>query len=129
MKKEPEQKLNQFRDEIYQTLQGARDAVFEIIDAITTSPLARSAVEVSLSPHMERTYSSVYKGLQRTKLEADQLRPLLVRYAESQGELVIEGAAVYALDHSPYPRKHAPTVSDRGTVHGADGQVIGHHYS
>jgi hypothetical protein len=36
---------------------------------------------------------------------------------------------LWALDHSPYPRQDAPTVSDRGYVHGADGIVVGHRYS
>src|SRR5262245_41019090 len=97
----------------------SRDAAFEIIDAIAASRDARSAVEVSLSPTMERKFSSVYKGIERTRIDEENLRPLLVKQAEASGELLFDGRAIYALDHTPYPRPTAPTVSDRGYVHGA----------
>jgi DDE superfamily endonuclease len=107
----------------------SRDAAFEVIDAIASSRDARSAVEVSLSPTMERKFSSVYKGIERTRIEEESLRPLLVKQAEASGELLFDGCAIYALDHSPYPRPTAPTVSDRGYVHGANGREVGHRYS
>lgn len=121
--------LRQFRQAVYQTLSPSRDAAFEIIDAIAASPHARSAVEISLSPTMERNFASVYKGIERTRIDYDTLRPLLVREAETSGTLMFDSWALYALDHTPYPRPSAPTVSDRGFVHGADGVVIGHQYS
>lgn len=110
-------------------LRPSPDAAFETIDAIASSRDARSAVEVSLSPTMERNFASVYKGVERTRIDEDRLRPLLVQTAEQVGTLLFDGWALYALDHSPYPRPTAPTVSDRGYVHGAEGIVIGHRYS
>jgi DDE superfamily endonuclease len=107
----------------------SRDAAFEIIDAIAASRDARSAVEISLSPTMERKFSSVYKGIERTRIDEENLRPLLVKQAEASGELLFDGRAIYALDHTPYPRPTAPTVSDRGYVHGANGREVGHRYS
>lgn len=121
--------LRQFRSEVYQVFYPSRDAAFELIDAIASSPAARSAVEVSESPLMARRYASVYKGLERTRINEWALNDLLVRQAETQGELRVAGYAIYSLDHTPYPRRSAPTVSDRGYVHGADGQVVGHQYS
>lgn len=121
--------LIQFRQILYQKLAPSRDAAFEIIDAIASSRDARSAVEISLSPTMERKFSSVYKGIERTRIDKENLHPLLVKQAEASGELWFDGWALYALDHTPYPRRTAPTVSDRGYVHGADGRVIGHRYS
>ena len=123
------QALSQFRQQVYQLFYPSRDAAFEIMDAITESPAARSAVEVSLAPGMQRKFSSVHKGLERTRLEAGQLTPMLVEMAEAQEHFLVAGYAVYALDHTPYPRRAAPTVSDRGFVHGAEGQVVGHQYS
>ena len=121
--------LSQFRQTVYQVFEASRDAAFELIDAIASSPNARSAVEVSDSPLMERNYASVYKGLERTKIDEGALRTALVKQADESGELMVAGYAIQALDHTPYPRKDAPTVSDRGYVHGADGNVIGHQYS
>jgi hypothetical protein len=121
--------LRQFRSEVYQVFEPSRDAAFELIDAIASSPAARSAVQVSDSPLMTRGYASVYKALERTRIDPAALSDLLVRQAEAHGELSVAGYAIYSLDHTPYPRASAPTVSDRGYVHGADGQVIGHQYS
>ena len=114
---------------MYQRFEASRDAAFELIDAIASSPNARSAAEVSESPLMERNYASIYKGLERTEIDESALRKLLVKQADASGELMVAGYAIQALDHTPYPRKDAPTVSDRGFVHGADGRVIGHQYS
>ncbi len=124
----PLESLRQFRQAIYQTLWPSRDAAFEIIDAIAASRDARSAVEISLSPTMERNFASLYKAVERTRIDGQSLRPLLVRQAESTGSLLFDGWAHYALDHTPYPRPSAPPLSDRGYVHGANGAVIGHHY-
>jgi hypothetical protein len=125
--------LRQFRQAVYQGLGPSRDAAFEIMDAIANSPQARSAVEVSLSPFMQRTFSSVYKGLERSRPSSAALRSLLVPLAERQGNFQVQVAgsacAVYALDHTPYPRPSAPTVRDRSYVHGAQGVQVGHQYS
>jgi len=121
--------LRQFRQSVYQTFYPGRDAAFEFIDATANSPYSRSSVEVTLSPTMERSFSSLYKALERTRIDLDLLRPLLVNQAEAQGSLLFDGYAIYALDHTPYPRNSAPTLSDRSYVHGADGVVVGHQYS
>lgn len=123
------QPLRQFRQQVYQVFSPGRDAAFEIMDAISDSPHARSVVEVSLAPGMQRQFSSVYKGLERTRMDTPALPRLLVRLAEDQECFQVAGSAIYALDHTPYPRRAAPTVSDRGLVRAADRQVIGHQYS
>jgi hypothetical protein len=129
MKKENIERLCQFRGAVYQILTPSRDAAFEIIDAIASSRDARSAVEISLSATMERKFSSVYKGIERTRIDDERFCSLLTKQAEESGQLLFDGWAIYALDHTPFPRKDAPTVSDRGYVHGADGRVVGHKYS
>jgi len=69
---------------VYQTLQPSRDAAFEIMDALSVSPGARSAVEISLAPGMQRKFSSVHKGLERTRLDTARLIPALVQLATEQ---------------------------------------------
>ena len=71
----------------------------------------------------------MYKSLERTRIDEDQLRKVLTKQASSLGELAVAGYTIQALDHTPYPRESAPTVGDRGYVHGADGIVVGHQYS
>jgi DDE superfamily endonuclease len=123
------EELRQFREAVYQTIERSRDAAFEVIDAIASSPNARSAAEVSESALMQRGFGSVYKALERMQLDVTALIKLLTRQADLHGTLEVAGYAIYALDHTPYPRKNAPTVADRGYVHGADGTVVGHQYS
>lgn len=80
---DPLDPLRQFREAVYMTLDPSGDAAFETIDAIASSRDARSAVEISLSPTMERNFASVYKGLERTRLDQERLRPLLVGAARA----------------------------------------------
>lgn len=123
------QNLQQFRQKVYQCFERSRDAAFEVIDAIALSPNARAAVEVSQSGAMKRGYASVYKAIERLKYDANALRLELLQQGQVHGTLEVAGWPVYCLDHTPYPRRSAKTVSDRGYVHGADGQTVGHQYS
>ena len=91
------QVLSQFREQVYQLLHPSRDAAFEIMDAITPSPGARSAVEVSLAPGMQRKFSSAHKGLVPTRVATPALRSLLVRTAEDHEHFLVAAYAVWAL--------------------------------
>ena len=82
--------LRQFRQAVYQQLHPSRDAAFEIIDAIAASRDARSAVEISLSPTMQRTFASVYKGIEPTRIDQEGLQDLLVSQAQSTGTLLFD---------------------------------------
>jgi hypothetical protein len=121
--------MRQFREAVYQQFLREPNAGFECVDAIASSPHARSAVEISLSPLMQRKFSSVYKALERIIIDVAGLIGVLTKQALDQGTLEFQGYAIFALDHTPYPRKDAPTLTDRSYVHGADGVVIGHQYS
>jgi hypothetical protein len=123
------QALHQFRERVYQIFRTGRDAAFEVMDGISVSERARSAVAVSLAPGMQRQFSSVYKGVDRLRFTPERLRALWVEAAETHEQYQVAGYGVYVLDHTPYPRAAAPTVTDRSFVHGADGRVVGHQYS
>jgi hypothetical protein len=64
--------IRQFRAAGYQCMTKGRDARFEVIDAIASNPNARSAAAVSESLIVQRGYGSVYKALQRVKIEQTQ---------------------------------------------------------
>ncbi|NJM40567.1 MAG: hypothetical protein HC853_07260 [Anaerolineae bacterium] len=76
--------MSRFRAEVYQVFTKSRDAAFEIIDGIASSPEARSAVEVSMSGSMKRKWSSIYKGLERTRIDGEALSRVLIRTAEER---------------------------------------------
>ena len=51
--------LQQFRQELYLLLPRRRDALLDLLDALSNSPNARSPVELSLSLLFRREYGSV----------------------------------------------------------------------
>ena len=55
-------KLKQFRQSAYTLLGKGKDAIFDLMDAVLTSPRVNSFVELSLSPVFRRGWSSLYAG-------------------------------------------------------------------
>jgi len=55
--------LKQFRQEMYEAFDLRRDALMELVDALSSTPDARSVVELSLSPFFRRHYSSVHDAI------------------------------------------------------------------
>lgn len=51
--------LQQFRGELYQLLKARSDTLLDLLDALSSSPNARSVVELCLSPLFRHEYSSV----------------------------------------------------------------------
>jgi len=56
-------KLKQFRQSAYMVLGKGKDTIFDLMDAVLTSPRVNSFVELSLSPVFRRTWSSLYRSL------------------------------------------------------------------
>lgn len=57
-------KLQQFRQAVYNRLSKAKDAVFELMDAVLVSPSVSSFVSLSLSPLFRRQWPNVYAALE-----------------------------------------------------------------
>lgn len=57
------QRLQTFRQAIYERLGKARDAVFELMDAVLLSPSIPSLVSLSQSPVFRRKWPSIYAAL------------------------------------------------------------------
>ncbi|WP_375492427.1 hypothetical protein [uncultured Nostoc sp.] len=55
--------LEEFRQAIYDSLGFARDAVFELMDAVLTSPSIQSFVSLSQNPVFRRSWPSIYAAL------------------------------------------------------------------
>jgi hypothetical protein len=55
--------LEQFRQEIYEVFDLRRDALMELVDALSSTPSVRSVVELSLSSFFRREYSSVHDAI------------------------------------------------------------------
>lgn len=122
--------LIKFRQAVYeQGLTRARDAQFELLDALLLSPPIRSFPELSLSPVFRRKWPSIYAAIE----EGQQNQEWLEGYFSQQ--IPSASPQLFSLDSTAWPHPAAKTLADRQYVHSPtaaiDGGsiVIGHPYS
>ncbi len=118
-----------FRLQIHASFRFHADALFELVEAVSLTPV-RSAVEASLSPVFRRRFSAVYDALRHGKIDRAELRKALT-VAEPDEAITVGGYAVYAVDTTIEPRPDAETLPDRGNVYSAEREktVAGHQFS
>ncbi|MFL5696456.1 MAG: transposase [Ktedonobacteraceae bacterium] len=105
--------LNEFRHGIYTCFGHAKDALFNLVDALASEAGASSFPELSFSPFFERTWASLYEALEDGQIDAQRLRQLFVDFAPlpAAGEIVFLG-----VDTSNLYRPEAQTAEDRTLV-------------
>src|SRR6202048_2489729 len=105
--------LNDFRHKIYTCFGKAKDALFNLVDALSSEAGARSFPELSFSPLFERTWASLYEALEDGQIDAERLRQVFVDFAPlpAAGEIVFLG-----VDTSNLYRPEAETAEDRTLV-------------
>lgn len=59
--------LRRFRQQSYEALGKAKDAVFELMDAVLLTRSVSSLAELSLCPVFRRKWSSIYEGLEDSR--------------------------------------------------------------
>ncbi len=121
-------KLQQFRIDTYNLLNFAKDATFELMDAVLVTRSVYSFAELSLSPVFRRKWPSVYEAIEDCRPNRHKLMKLYLQEIPTNQRVIIAG------DHTPWPRTEAPTLQDRTYEHGAkviSGKPItlGHGYS
>src|ERR687886_2204906 len=94
-------KLKAFRQEAYKHLGKARDATFELTDAVILTRKAYCLADLSLSPVFRRKWSSVYEALQDTRPQRQKLMKLYIKQIRSQQRIVLGG------DHTAWSRPNA----------------------
>ena len=127
----PEQfnKLIHFRQAAYARLGAARDALFELGDAVLLTPHVHSLADLSLAPVFRRRWPSVYAALADSHLQ----RAALLRMYTAQ--MPTTARPVLAGDHTVWPRLKAWTLRDRTVEHqptavpGNRPITLGHGYS
>jgi hypothetical protein len=102
--------LQQVRHEIYSCFYRAKDALFDMIDALITETQAQSFPELSRSPLFQRKWHSLYEALQDGKMNTKSLQETFIKYipAPSEGK-----RSVLGVDVTPIERPFSPTLSDR----------------
>ena len=85
--------LNEFRHGMYHCFGHAKDALFNLVDALSSEAAARSFPELSFSPFFERSWASLYEALEDGQIDAQRLRQLFVDFAPlpAAGEIVFLG--------------------------------------
>jgi hypothetical protein len=105
--------LKEFRHEMYTCFGNAKDALFNLVDALSSEAVASSFPELSFSPFFERTWASLYEALEDGQIDAERLREVFVTFAP----LPPPGAFVFiGVDTSNLYRPEAQTAADRTLV-------------
>src|SRR5258708_24925410 len=91
----------------------AKDALFNLVDALSSEAGAHSFPELSFSPFFERSWASLYEALEDGQSDAERLRKVFVDFAPllQAGEIVFLG-----VDTSNLYRPEAETAEDRTLV-------------
>lgn len=106
--------LEKFRRAVYDSLGKAKDAVFELMDAVLTSPSIPSFVSLSQSPVFRRKWSSVYAALHDSRPPKRKLLKLMVEEIPKTEQPFLAG------DNTFWSRREARTLKER-TFHGDKG--------
>jgi len=137
--------IKQFRQELYETFDLRADALLELLDALSSTPNARSVVELSLSPLFRRQYCSVGDAIAHFFQADDPEKAVADRQAWAQELLRLKARYLAApqqrkfwlwgTDAVSIPRPFSPTLPDRTFVYrpnpvaGNKPIAVGHQYS
>lgn len=96
------------------------DALFELADAVLCSPSPVGSVpSLSLEPVFRRSHGSLYKALDRGRINVQGLRELLVGSRDQDWPMV------FAVDASTWDRCDAETSPERGYYYSASKHLSG----
>lgn len=116
--------LQEFRQTLYNTLGNARDAIFDLMDAVLVSGCIVSFVSLSQSPVFRRQWSSTYAALQDSHLSRTAAVKLLVKQIPTHKQPILVG------DATRWNRPTAKRLKDRTFAGGTgSGITVGHSYS
>lgn len=130
--------LIEFRQAAYAYLGRAKDALFELTDAIMLTPQAPSLAHLSLSPVFRRRWPSVYEALQDGSPDREALLHHYTSHIQnSVCSTLTTPRVLLAGDNTAWPRPLARTLSERTYLHqplplprlGGRPVTMGHGYS
>lgn len=121
--------LKQFRQGVYTILGNAKDALFDLMDAVLVTRSVYSFVELSVSPVFRRRWSSIYEALEDGNPPREELMRLYTEQIPQTEQIVLAG------DHTAWSRLEAVTLKERTYEHqaqpmsGAKPVTVGQGYS
>lgn len=104
--------MMQIRHQTYSCFERSADALFDLIDALTSEPQARSLPEMSLSLAFRRKWGSVYEALCDGRINERRWSQVWAStlLAEHQGPVWV------GIDSTSIARPEAETSPDRGII-------------
>ena len=109
--------VNQFvqlRQQLYQNFNKRADSAMDLLDALCSTPNARSVVELSLSPYFRRSYPVLYIAIDEAGWDEIKVLSLVNSQLPEPEE---RGFWLLGVDGPPQRRQYAGTLSDRGGDH------------
>lgn len=103
--------LKQFRSCVYTILGKAKDALFDLMDAVLVTRSVYSFVELSVSPVFRRQWSSIYEALEDGNPPRKELMKLYIKQLPQAEQIVLAG------DHTAWSRLDAVTLKERTYEH------------
>jgi hypothetical protein len=105
------EELRAFRHQVYALMGCRRDALFELLDAVLSAPTLETPAHLSLAPHCQRGWGSLYDALNAGTMDLARLERLVASYQ------VEPQTTWFAVDASVWPRCDAETSPERGYYH------------
>jgi hypothetical protein len=126
--------LQQFRNEVYQNFNNCKrsDTLMDLVDALSSNTIARTAVELTLNPQFRRHYTALNKAVRVNSISDEQLSRLAAKVMDVPEKRRFH---LLGIDVTSRPRPYADTLKDRGfvyqpnTITGNKPIAIGHQYS
>jgi hypothetical protein len=105
------ERLRHFRQSLYDDLGLGQDSLFELLDALLTSPQRSTLVRHSLSSVFRRRWPSTCDALSDGSIDTAAVRRL---FAQSLADsALVEGRPVWVIDGTNWPRPAARASADR----------------
>ncbi len=121
--------LKQFRGGVYTLLGKAKDALFDLMDAVLVRRSVYSFVELSVSPVFRRQWSSAYEAIEDGNPPREELMRLYIKQLPPTERIILAG------DHTAWSRLWGATLRERTYEHqaqpmsGAKPVTLGQGYS
>src|SRR4028119_1294329 len=104
-------RIEEFRQVAYKHLGRAKDATFELTDAILLTRNVYTLADLSLSPVFRRKWRGIYEALQDSRPQRQKLMHLYIKQIPAQGRPLLAG------DHTAWSRPDAVTLQERTIEH------------
>lgn len=107
--------VSRFRGDFFACLSARRDELFELTDTVlwADGPV-KSPVDMTLTPEHRRGHGGMYGGLNKGRMDIEQLRTVLAGLPLPRFP---DGRLVLAVDVSPWLRSDAPCSAERLFCH------------